>query len=102
VGVQPSPVNRTWGIFPLNKFCCCLQILVHGEASDKLDEYFQISESMAAKYLIDFCGLIDHLFGDYYYLNRCPTPAEQERVSLSAEYEEGISRNICIMGLQAF
>jgi hypothetical protein len=101
VGVQPSPVNRTWGIFPLNKFCCCLQILVHGEASDKLDEYFQISESMAAKYLIDFCGLIDHLFGDYYLAKPLPN-SSRARESVSAEYEEGISRNICIMGLQAF
>jgi hypothetical protein len=74
-----NPVNHTWGIFPLNKFCCCLRVLVYGEASDKLDEYFQIAESTAAEYLIDFCALINHLFGDY-YLNRCPTPAEKERV----------------------
>jgi hypothetical protein len=72
-------VNRTWGIYPLNTFCCCLRILVYGEAADKLDEYFQIAESTAAEYLLDFCTLIGHRFGDF-YLNRCPTAAEKERV----------------------
>jgi hypothetical protein len=33
---------------------CGLRLLVYGEAIDKLDEYFQIAESTAAEYLIDF------------------------------------------------
>jgi hypothetical protein len=33
-----NPVNHTWGIYPLNKFCCCLRILVYGEAADKVDD----------------------------------------------------------------
>jgi len=60
------------GITPLCRVTSCFRKIVDGTASDKQDEYCQISESSVEQSLRQFCKLIIHELGDE-YLNRMPT-----------------------------
>ena len=53
----------------------CWQRLSYGDASDRSDENFQISETSLDDSFKEFCVILIQEFGQE-YLNRCPTNEE--------------------------
>ena len=66
------------GIHPLVRMVACWRRLSYGDASDRSDENFQISETSLDDSFKDFCLIILQEFGQE-YLNRCPTNDEIKR-----------------------
>ena len=66
------------GIHPLVRMVACWRQLSYGDASDRSDENFQISEMLLDDSFKDFWVILLQEFGGE-YLNRCPTNEEIKR-----------------------
>jgi hypothetical protein len=71
-------ISKEPTITPLVRMVAALRQLGYGEASDRQDEYLQISGTVAREALKAFVKLVVQEFGAE-YLNRCPTHADKMR-----------------------
>ena len=70
--------TKELGIRPLVRFIACLRKMAYGDASDRQDECFQISETVVDGSFKKMCKLIKEEFGGK-YLNQCPNHEQLTR-----------------------
>lgn len=72
-------VTKQPGIHPLVRYVSCLRKIAYGDASDRADDNYEISESAMDESFKVFCKLVFENFAEE-YLNRQPTIQELSRI----------------------
>ena len=77
VGPLKDAVGKP-GIYPLVRLVACFRHLAYGDAYDREDEGFYLSEDSVRTSVQAFCHLMAKHFPEH--LNRCPTRLEKEHI----------------------